>query len=202
MAEADPGASPDLAAARAGSREALGRALETCRNYLLVVAREHLDPDLQAKGGASDVVQETFLEAQRDFARFRGTSDAELLGWLRQILVNNVANFTRRFRATGKRAVGREVALAADDSARPGGIDPAASGLTPGTEAAQREQAEALHRALERLPEDYRRVIGLRYLEGRSFEEIGRLLDRSADAVRKLWTRAMERLRREWEGAP
>jgi RNA polymerase sigma-70 factor, ECF subfamily len=64
------------------------------------------------------------------------------------------------------------------------------------------EQAEALRRALARLPDDYRRVITLRYDDGQSFEEIGRLMERSPDAARKLWARAMERLRQEWEGAP
>ena len=80
-----------------------------------------------AKGGASDLVQETFLEAQRDFPRFQGTSEAELLGWLRQMLLNNVANFTRHYRIT-KREVGREVAIQQDDSANPSGLpvaDPA-----------------------------------------------------------------------------
>src|SRR5215472_9511436 len=117
MADAAQGAGPLLEAARAGSREALGQALETCRNYLLLVAGRQLDPDLYAKGGASDLVQETFLEAQRDFARFQGNSEGELLAWLRQILLNNVANFARRYRDTAKRAVGREVAVPGDDSA-------------------------------------------------------------------------------------
>ena len=53
-----------LAAARTGSSEALGQALQACRGYLLLLAERELDPDLRAKGGASDVVQETFLEAQ------------------------------------------------------------------------------------------------------------------------------------------
>jgi RNA polymerase sigma-70 factor (ECF subfamily) len=201
MAESAPDAGQLLAAARAGSREALGQALETCRNYLLLIAGRQLDPDLHAKGGASDLVQETFLEAQRDFARFQGTSEGELLAWLRQILLNNVANFTRRYRGTGKRAVGREVVVPADDSAAPPGAVLPDPWLTPSSEAVEREQARALQHALARLPDDYRQAIVLRYLEGRSFEEIGQLLSRSPDAARKLWSRAMERLRQEWEGS-
>ena len=60
-----------LAAARAGSREALGQILQACRGYLLLLAERELAPDLRAKGGASDLVQETFLEAQKDFAHFQ-----------------------------------------------------------------------------------------------------------------------------------
>src|ERR687883_158141 len=92
-----------LAEARAGSREALGRVLEACRGYLLLVAERELAPDLRPKGGASDLVQQTFLEAQRDFARFRGDSEEELLAWLRRLLLHNVADFSRRFHGTGKR---------------------------------------------------------------------------------------------------
>src|SRR5438105_1940581 len=102
---------PLLDAARSGSREALGQLLESCRGYLLMVAKGELDRDLQAKEGASDLVQETFLEAQRDFVQFQGASEAELLAWLRRLLLNNVANFTRRYRTTGKRSVEREVVL-------------------------------------------------------------------------------------------
>src|SRR5580704_12939343 len=104
--------------------------------------------DVQAKGAASDLVQETFLEAQRDFARFHGTTEVELLAWLRQILVNNVANFTRRYRAQ-KREANREVVLETDDSALAEGSGLPDPMLTPSSQAIEREQAEALRRAME-----------------------------------------------------
>src|SRR5262249_60240894 len=97
MPEQSPDISPQLAAARTGSLDALGRVLETYRAYLLLVADRELDPKLQAKGGASDLVQETFMEAQRDFGRFQGTTDGELRAWLRQLLLPNVANFARPY---------------------------------------------------------------------------------------------------------
>jgi RNA polymerase sigma-70 factor, ECF subfamily len=188
-----------LADARAGSLEALGRSLEVHRAYLLAIAERRLDPDLRSKGGASDLVQETFLEAMRDFARFDGASPGDLGAWLRQVLVNNVGTFTRRFRATSMRAVAREVAIGAGDSSA--GNDPGLAGstLSPSGHAMEHEEALALRRAVERLPEEYRRVVILRLEEGRPFEEIGQLTDRSPDAARKVWSRAMERLRREWE---
>ena len=189
-----------MAAARAGSREALGRALEDCRRYLLAVAERQLEPELRAKGGASDLVQETFLEAQRDFGQFQGSSPDELRAWLRQVLNHNLGAFTRRFRATSKRAVGREVGLPAGDTSGWLEAGPAGSTLTPSGVAIEHEQALALRRALDRLPDEYRQVVVLRFEEGRSFEEIGRLTGRSPDAARKVWARAMERLRQEWEG--
>jgi RNA polymerase sigma-70 factor, ECF subfamily len=189
-----------FAAARAGSREALGRVLEDCRRYLLAIAERQLDPGLRSKRGASDLVQQTFLEAQHNFGRFQGSSPEELRAWLRQVLLDNAGAFTRRYRATTKRAVEREVALDADGSSAAIGLDLARSSLTPSGVAIKNEQTEALCRALERLPEDYRRVVDLRFQEQRSFEEIGRLTGRSADAARKVWSRAVERLREECEG--
>jgi RNA polymerase sigma-70 factor (ECF subfamily) len=190
--------SPRLAAARAGSPAALGEVLEAYRHYLLVIATGELDSDLQAKAGASDLVQDTFLEAQQDFAQFHGDSDAELRAWLRRLLLNNVANFTRGYRA-GKRQVGREVAL------EPGNASDAPAGQVPADisspsgQAAAHEQAEALQQALERLPEDYRRVLLWRYEEQRSFDDIAQQLCCTPNAARKLWARALQRLEQELE---
>jgi RNA polymerase sigma-70 factor (ECF subfamily) len=199
MADPASQAAQRLAAARAGSSEALGQLLEGCRGYLLLVAERELDPDLRAKGGASDLVQEALVDAVRDFARFEGDTEAALLAWLRRLLLHNLTDFTRLYRDTDKRQVGREVPLAAGDSSERRGPTPGADILSPSGQAMQHEQAAALERALDRLPEDYRRVLTLRYLEGRSFAEIGRLMQRSANAARKLWTRAVEHLQQELE---
>jgi RNA polymerase sigma-70 factor (ECF subfamily) len=191
-----------LSAARSGSRDALGQVLEGCRDYLLLVANKELDPALQAKGGASDLVQQTFLEAQRDFAHFHGTSEAELLAWMRRLLLHNLADFTRSYRDTGKRQAGLERPLETDSTTNTpeGGL--ADSTLTPSGQVMAREQDAALERAMQQLPEDYRRVLNWRYQEERSFEEIGELLQRTPNAARKLWLRAVERLRQELDKAP
>jgi RNA polymerase sigma factor (sigma-70 family) len=54
---------------------------------------------------------------------------------------------------------------------------------------------------MARLPEDYRRVLQLRYWSGMTFVDIAPLLGRSPDAVRKLWYRAVERLQSELNAA-
>src|SRR5262249_31762968 len=179
----------------------VGQLLEACRGYLLLIAQEELDPDLRAKGSAADLVQETFLEAQRDFGQFHGTSEPELLAWLRRLLRNNLANFTRLYRAD-KRQVGREVVLDAGTSADARGVEPSAGSTSPSGQALAHEQAEAVQQALARLPDDYRRVLLLRYQEELPFEEIARLLNRSANATRQLLLRAVERLHQELEGPP
>jgi RNA polymerase sigma-70 factor (ECF subfamily) len=187
-----------LAAARAGSAEALGQVLQAYRAYLLAIADRELAADLKAKGGASDLVQETFLEAQRDFPRFAGGTPGEFQAWLRALLEHRLAKFARRYRQTQKRGLQREVALGGDSSTGP---DPglAASTPTPSQEVMAQEQARAVQRALERLPEDYRTVILLRYQEDLPFEEIGLRMGRTSEAARKLWWRAVERLQDEME---
>jgi RNA polymerase sigma-70 factor (ECF subfamily) len=191
-----------LEAAQAGSREALGQVLEQFRAYLLLVADRELDPELRAKGGASDLVQETFLEAQRDFAQFRGASVDELRAWLRRLLLNNVANFTRQYRQRAKRAIGREVSLEAGGSSHERGAGLAADVLSPSGQALAQEQAEMLARAVERLLPDYRQVLKLRHEEQLTFEEIGQRMQRTANAARMLWLRAVERLQEEMGLSP
>jgi RNA polymerase sigma-70 factor (ECF subfamily) len=197
MTEPAADAAQWLAAAQAGSREALGQVLENFRGYLLLVADRELDPELRAKGGGSDLVQETFLEAQRDFAQFRGASVEEFRAWLRRLLLNNVANFTRQYRRRAKRDVGREIPLEAGGSSHERGAGLAANTVSPSGAVLALEQAEALARALERLPADYRQVLAYRHDEQLTFEEIGQRMQRTANAARMLWLRAVERLQRE-----
>jgi RNA polymerase sigma-70 factor (ECF subfamily) len=200
MAEPSPGAAQLLAAARAGSQEALGQVLETCRAYLLRIANDELDdPRLRAKGGASDIVQTTFLEAQQYFAHFTGSSANELRAWLRRLLRNNLANFRRAFQ-NDKRGVDRERPLATGSSSGQGEAGMTANIHSPSWQAMKKEQLEAMNQALQRLPEDYRRVILLRYQEERSFEEIGKLLGKTANGAQKLWGRAIDRLQQEMKG--
>jgi RNA polymerase sigma-70 factor (ECF subfamily) len=190
-----------LADARRGSEQALGQVLEGCRQYLLLVANEQLDPDLQEKLGPSDVVQETFLEAQRDFGRFHGQSEQDLLAWLRRILLNNLADARRRYRRAGKRDVAREIPLgdAPDEELR---HQLARETDSPRTRLAAREEAATLWQALEQLPEAKRQVIEWRNYELLSFAEIGRRLGKSEEAARKAWTRAIEVLQRILEPPP
>jgi RNA polymerase sigma-70 factor, ECF subfamily len=184
-----------LSAARAGSTEAFGQTLQACRKYLLLVARKEFDENLRAKGGASDLVQETFLKAHRHFDRFHGETEGELLAWLRELLLNNLASFRRLFVA-GKRRVAREVTLDGGDSSSPV-RELSADVPSPSEQALGHERDQALQRALGCLPEDYRHVLTLRYVERHSFDEIGRATGRSANAARKLWARAVERLQHE-----
>ncbi len=160
------------------------------RNYLLLIANQDLDEGLRAKLGASDIVQESLMLAQKNFEQFRGHSEQELRGWLRTILVNDLRNNRRQF-ASQKRDAGRELNLQEKSAVKNHLVDPL---LTPSSDAMQRERAKVLSDALRRLTEDHRLVIRLRNFEQLDFAEVGSRMDRSADAARKLWARAIESL--------
>ena len=187
-----------LPAARAGEPAALGQVLEACRRYLLWIARKEMDPGLQPKAGASDLVQDTLLEAQRDIGSFKGESEAEFLAWLRRLLLNNLANFARHYRDTAKRRLDAEVPLEGGDA----GSELRGATRSPSTILMAKEQMELVRQAMNGLPDDYRRVLTLWYLEERSFEEIGQLMDRSTNATRMLCMRAIERLQGELQALP
>jgi RNA polymerase sigma-70 factor (ECF subfamily) len=183
--------------ARQGSDIALGPLLEMYRNYLRLLARIEIGRRLQGKLDASDLVQETFLEAHRNFALFRGSDEPQLVGWLRQILAAKVANLVRHYFGTQGRDVRLEQELEGhlDNSSRLLGQELAASLTSPSQQAVRREQSVLLADALEQLPADYREVLVLRHLEGLTFPEVARRMNRTQDSVEKLWLRGLARLR-------
>jgi RNA polymerase sigma-70 factor, ECF subfamily len=190
-----------LACAISAGGEPLGRLLELYRNYLRLLARVEIGRRLQAKVDASDLVQETMLEAHKNFANFRGASEGELVAWLRQIMATVLGACVRRYLGTQKRDIRLERTFreSLDRSSLllgRGLVDPRSS---PSQQAIRREQAVLLADALAKLPEDYREVLVLRHLEGLSFPDIGRRMRRSLDSVEKLWVRGLARLRQAME---
>lgn len=181
--------------ARDGSSAALGQLMESCRKYLLLVAHRELDSDLRPKAGASDLVQETFFEAQRDFAQFQGATEQEFFAWLVGIMNHRLLNHMRRFRHARMRDVGREVSLDANSAVMRRELP--ASEITPSRWAMAEDEERALRAALDRLPDALRRVLELRTWERASFVEIAARMNSSADAVRKQWGRAVRRLQQE-----
>jgi RNA polymerase sigma-70 factor (ECF subfamily) len=187
-----------LAQARAGDGEALGRLLEQYRSYLALLARHQLGKRLQGKVESSDLVQDTFLEAQRDFGQFAGRSEGELLAWLRRILATNVANLMHHYYGTQRRNVRleRELVDDLDHSSRALNRGLVATQTSPSQQAARREQAVLLANALEALPANYREILVLRHLEELTFPQIARRTGKSLDSVKNLWARGLGRLRR------
>ena len=183
--------------ARAADGPALGQLLEAYRGYLALLARTQIGRRLRGKVDASDLVQDAFLEAHRQFAHFQGTSEAELVAWLRQILAHRLAKTVRHYLGTQSRdlRLEQELGVELEQSSRVLGQGLVAPGSSPSHQAAGREQAALLADALNRLPEVYREVLVLRHLEGLSFPDAAERMGRSLDSVKNLWTRALARLR-------
>jgi RNA polymerase sigma-70 factor (ECF subfamily) len=193
-----------LREARTGDGAALGRLLGLYQHYLAVLARLQLGQRLQDKADSADLVQETFLKAHRDFSQFRGTTETEFVGWLRQILATSLAQLLRRYFGTRRRdpRLERELALELDQSSRAldrGLVAPVSS---PSRCAVRREQAVLLADALGKLPGHYREVMVLHHLEGLCLAEVARRMGRSPDSVEKLWARALIQLRKLLDSPP
>jgi RNA polymerase sigma-70 factor (ECF subfamily) len=186
-------------------RQRLGELLELYRNYLKLLARAQVDLHLRKRADASDLVQETFLDACRDFDQFRGSTEAELMAWLKKILIYNVAKFVQRQLIAKKRDARRDVSLdrqvaAIGQSSAHFEAALASPGSTPSVQASRRERAAVVADYLAQLPPAYREVILLRNLEGLAFAEVARRMQRSSGAVRILWVRALDQLRKLLEG--
>jgi RNA polymerase sigma-70 factor, ECF subfamily len=174
------------------------RGLERFRSYLLLLARVRLDPIVRAKVGASDVVQQTMLEAHRDLAQFRGRTAGEQAAWLRHILARNLANVLRDLRRD-KGDVAREQPLQAalDESASRLELWLAAEQSSPSQQAEWHERAVRLAEALATLPENQREAVVLRHWHGCSLVEIGERLGRTTAAVTGLLHRGLRNLRKQ-----
>jgi RNA polymerase sigma-70 factor, ECF subfamily len=183
--------------ARDGERSARERLLESHRNYLRLLAYTGMGEGLRDKADPSDLVQETLLKAHASFLDFRGRTEAELAGWLRQILARNLIDFGRRYYGTEARQASRERSLEdmLDQSSLALGKLIPAGGSSPSEHAQRRELNLVLADALADLSADYRQVIVLRSLEERSWEDVAQRMGRTTGAVRILWARALTRLR-------
>jgi RNA polymerase sigma-70 factor (ECF subfamily) len=190
-----------LIAARRGDQDALGQLFDAARHQLLDAASRGLPLALRGRVAPSDVVQETAIDMQRDFARFSGTKPEELFAWLRSILNHNLIDAVRHHGLTEKRGFRCERSLG-DSRLGRGALALAGSVGPPDGSAIRKEDAAELHRTLARLPDDYRTAIWLRYWRGLSFAEIAAQMGRSIGATRKLWHRAMLRLNDELAASP
>lgn len=191
-----PRVSELIQAARQGDAECRERLFELCRSYLGFAARAQVETWLRAKVDASDVVQQTMLEAHRDFERFEGATEKEWVAWLKRILAHNVADFIRQYRGTAKRQQRREVRFrdpAATQSAF-GVPEPAAPGDTPSQEFIKLDDEFRVAAALATLSPDYQEVIVLRNLERLPFNDVAERMGRSRPAVQMLWMRAIRKL--------
>jgi RNA polymerase sigma-70 factor (ECF subfamily) len=173
------------------------------RNYLRFLARLQLDPRLRGKLDASDVVQQTLLEAVARKEQFRGGTEAEYLAWLRQMLIHNLADALRAYRQA-KRDIGREQAV--EEALQNSSARLAAALADAGPDAPEQlerqERAMRLAEALEQLPERQRDALVCQHWHGWAVARIAQHLECSNEAVAGLLKRGLKQLRdllQDWE---
>jgi RNA polymerase sigma-70 factor (ECF subfamily) len=173
-----------------------GPHVERFREYLCLLARAHLRPGHKSKIEASDIVQQTLLEAYEQRDQFRGQSDQELAAWLKQALAHNLADALRGAERA-KRDVRREhplVAAIEDSFCRAEGWL-AAREASPSQQAIRIEQFLDLANALARLADEQREAVVMHHLQGRSLAELAAHLQRSEASVAGLLRRGLKKLR-------
>jgi RNA polymerase sigma-70 factor, ECF subfamily len=183
--------------AKHGDQQALDNLLAHYRQYMVFLARTQVHDNLQAKLDASDIAQETCLQAFRSIEQFRGASSTEFAGWLRGVLGHVVAMQLRSFFGTQKRDARLEQSidnrLASASGFLHSGL--AADITSPSQNFARQEVFLKMASAMESLPDDYREVIILRHVDALPFAEIAKRMERSVDSVEKLWVRGLAKMR-------
>jgi RNA polymerase sigma-70 factor (ECF subfamily) len=171
--------------AKQGSQEAIGALLERHHAYLWALAHEEIAGESHLTHTVADIVQSAQLEALRDLASFRGSSEGEFRSWLRHILRNNVLDLKRarerRLPRAGPEAAPVEEQCDLDDR-------------SPSSQVSAGELGDKLRSTIGELPPDERMVIEMHYFQGKTYAEIGEFIGRTPEAVRKLWGRALVRL--------
>ena len=185
------GYSKMIEAARNGSAEALNELLGAVYGYLKFVAAQERSKKYSAQCGLSDLVQKGAVDILKGFPTFKGNCTAEFICWVRMILKNNAVDEHRKQQKPVQKA-----GLIEDDKIA------APSADNPLAQAIHRESAADVKAALARLPGHYAEVLRLKTWEGKTCAQIGHQTERSEDAVRKVWCRALVCLRKELESQP
>lgn len=189
-----------LSRAKKGDPAALGQVLESFHPQIKLLAKMEIGRNLQGKVGASDVVQDVFLQASRQFANFQGVDLPQFNRWLRTILAGTLANTMRHYFGTQARNLHleRDVNQRLDESACQLGSMLVAGQSSPSQHVMADEQSRLVATAMNRLAPDYQTVIELRHLDGLTFPQIAEKMGRSVDSVEKLWLRGITKLRQEF----
>ncbi len=182
-----------------GDLEALGELFRRYYQRVLQVVRSRIGFKLRAKLDAEDCVQQVFVDALHGLESFDYRGPGSFMNWLATIAVNRLNSERERYSAN-MRDVDREKALeslrgaAASSGA---GYDPAADVTQVPDRVAREEESEHLMVALDKLSEEFRRAVELRWILGCTLEEVMDLMKLPNDmAAHRLCTRAREELGR------
>ncbi|GIW93080.1 MAG: hypothetical protein KatS3mg110_1121 [Pirellulaceae bacterium] len=173
----------------------LSEALVRNRDRLLRMVAIRMDPVLQRRIDASDVVQEAYLEAARRFGEYK-EQRMSLFVWLRLLVAQKLVQLHRQHCVVQGRDIRREITAYACPQASSGWLAEwlVDSRSSPSVRVARAELVASVREALEQLPPLDREVLALRHFEQLTHTEIAESLGTTVDAARKRYLRALKRL--------
>lgn len=189
---------------RAGDPSAVGEYVQAHRLPLLAYITRRLGPALRTRVEPDDILQEMTIDALRRVAELK-EAQRDPFGWLCQLAEHRLIDAHRKLIGAQKRSADREVGLDApgnDTQHSPLAQLLAASFTTPSQAFSRNQREIELHCALEKLPEEGREALRLRYAENLPTKEIAERLGKSDVAVRVLLSRSLSRLQAVFDGSP
>ncbi len=171
------------------------------RSYLRFLARTQMPVHLRARLDPSDIVQQSLLQAHQAAVEFRGTSDAEMMAWLRKILAGVVAH-TIRDQHRDRRDIFKEQAIQQrlDQSSVFLASAFIASDRPASAIIADEELARGVAELVEQLPEAQRDAVILHYWQEIPLKQVAETLGKSPAAVAGLLQRGLATLREQATG--
>lgn len=177
--------------------DALAEFIQGHRPQLMAFIERQLGTALRRKVEPDDVFQETSAEAVRALPTTE-LGDRDPFSWLCQIAERRIIDLHRRFFDAQKRDAGREVPLGSgggSESRQAGLINMLVASMTTPSQAFSRNAREAnLNAALQKLPEEQREALRLRYVENLPSKEIAAKIGKTDAAVRVMLTRSLKKL--------
>ena len=180
-----------------GDASAVQRLLVRHRDRLRQTVAVRMDARLAARVDASDVVQETFVEASGKLPRYVLERPLPFHLWLRRLACDRLSDLYDRHLRAQKRSVGREVSqrMQLSDQSQAVLVDRlVAGGSSPSESIMRKEMRQRVRTALEQLPDHDREILIMRHLEGLSIREIAVVLGITQSAAKMRCLRATKRL--------
>lgn len=178
-----------------GDKEALARLLEHHGPEVRQKVVGHIPQRWQALLSADDVMQETYIDAFLDVGQFEPRGDGSFVAWLLTLARRNLLDAVRMLDAEKRGGGRKQIANTPGESSLLSAVEQLTGVVgTPSQHAARREAGVRLQAAIEQLPENYRTVVSLYDLEGRSVEDVAAVLERSPGAVFMLRARALRQI--------
>jgi len=179
--------------AKGGDSEAISVLYRLYERRLKGAAKKKLGNQLRAKMETVDLVQSVWKDCLSDMKDFEYRGPESFFHWLLTKVLRKVQDKARFF-AANKRDYAKEKQLMTKDAMCKGADSPLSSDPTPSQAAIVDEELDHLMGLLDNLTDAQRQTVVLRLRDKMSFVEIGKVIGKSADSVRKIYVRALSRI--------